>query len=95
MKVGWRMISPIGRPGSACSAAVSGGMRSGISASSVSADSTLMARNDAPNASPGIMSFVQFARLGPRMPPTIPPASTSEIAFALNAWGAESAAAKR
>ncbi len=41
------------------------------------------------------LSTVQRLRLGPRMPPTRPPASTSEIAVALKSGVAASAAANR
>ena len=41
------------------------------------------------------MSMVQRLLVGPRMPPTSPPASTSEIAMGLKSPLATSAAAKR
>ena len=94
MNFGCAAISRSGRPLADCSAALGVGMRTKRSSSIVSTAKPISTRY-APMNFGARSSIVQRLLVGPRMPPTRPPASTSEIAVGLKSGLATSAAAKR
>ena len=94
MYLGCAAIARSGRPAVERSAALGVGMRMKRSRNMVRSAMPISARY-APMNFGVSMPMVQRLMVGPRMPPTRPPASTSEIAVALKSPVATSAAAKR
>ena len=94
MYFGCDAISRIGRPAADRSAALGVGMRTKRRSTMVATAKPISTRY-APMNFGARSSIVQRLLVGPRMPPTRPPASTSEIAVALKSGLAMSAAAKR
>ena len=91
---GCRMIFDSGRPPPPVSSAVGlGTFTRDCTASAITA--TPASTRNEPRNGVANRSFAKRDDSGPRKPPTMPPASTSEIAFALNAGSATSAAANR
>src|SRR5581483_12069900 len=91
---GWRTISDSGRP--PCGWSPGTGFGSSTRDCTKSA-AIAMSESIANEHRKGIANQLQATResSGPMTPPTMPPASTSEIAFALNTGGEISAAANR
>ena len=94
MNFGCAAISRSGRPEAACSAALGAGMRMKRSSTMVAIANTMSTRY-APSNFLSARSTVHRLSVGPMMPPTKPPASTSEMAVGLYSGVATSAAAKR
>ena len=94
MNTGWRTISRSGRPPPALSAAVGLGTSTRDWMASATIATAASNAND-PRKGVANMSLPQRDIAGPRKPPTMPPASTSEMARALVAGEDTSAAAKR
>ncbi len=95
---GWRRISTSGRAGSSApDTCADPAWRAGRKARIIAptAASPTMAANDPANITGASISRVKITTCGPSMAVMMPPASTKEIARALKAGGALSAAAKR
>ena len=94
MNTGLRMIARSGRPPPAFSSAEGRGTWTRDWTASATSATAASSTND-PRKGMANMSLPQRLIAGPRKPPTMPPASTSETARALSAGAATSAAAKR
>ena len=92
--VGWRTISASGRPRARRSSIVGAGTCTRDCTARATSAHAARSTNEPTNGVAN-KSLPHRVVSGPRKPPTMPPASTSEIAFARSAGAAISAAAKR